>query len=496
MKFNRIYILLLAFAGFACEPDLIDERVKPSSGDLDFSNYIAVGNSLTAGFSDGGLYREAQLVSYPAILASKFSLAGGGAFNQPLLNEGTKGLAYESDGTVITPLFVESFTNGRPDIEKDTLTMAEGTASFAPTTGVTSLNNLGVPGIRVIDIDLPQFSNPGTPAQLNPYFLRMLLGTGKAPGTTYLKVIEDSNPTFFTNWIGNNDVLGYATSGGVEEGTGSPAGTYKGAITPVSVFELKYKALIEALTANGSKGVLITIPNVTDIPYFTTVPYNAVVISSTSANAAATIAQLNGGIAKVNAGIKQWNGGVDLQGFPSSFKQDTLTPYVLDTPHPILVFDEESANTPNMPNSIKLREATTNDLILLTAQSQLGKSIGVSPGAPLPDGFFLNPAEQRRIANAVTAFNNIIRTEARSKGLALWDANAFFADFVKNGFVTPNVRLGASFFTGGAFSLDGVHATPRGYALVAQKILETTARHYSTVLPDVRIQEYRTVNLP
>ncbi len=486
MKFNRIYILLLAFAGFACEPDLSDETVKPSKGDLDFSNYIAVGNSLTAGFADGGLYRNAQLTSYPAILSSKFSLAGGGTFNQPLLNEGTKGLAYESDGTAITPLYVKSFTNRRPDITKDTLTVAEAQASFAPTSGVTSLNNLGVPGIRVIDIDLPQFSDPGTPAQLNPYFLRMLLGTGKAPGTTYLDVVKASNPTFFTNWMGNNDVLGYATSGGVQEGTAG--GTYRGAITPTSIFELKYKALIDALTDNGAKGVVVTVPNVTDIPYFTTVPNGTPIPAD-------NVAALNAGYAQFNGLVAGWNSFA-----PASQQRPSISPFVAGQFHQFVIIDE---TLPDAAVSVpgvgvvtipKYREATPTELVLLPAAGAVGAGKGLA--TQLEDGDVLTDAEQRRIANAVTAFNNIIRTEASNKGLAVWDANAFFSDFVKNGFVTPNVRLGASFFTGGAFSLDGVHATPRGYALVAQKILDTIEKEYAVVLPAIRIQEYRTINLP
>ncbi|MFT5913608.1 MAG: lysophospholipase L1-like esterase [Bacteroidia bacterium] len=458
MKFNRIYILLLAFAGFACEPDLIDERVKPSSGDADFSNYVAVGNSLTAGYADGGLYLEAQQQSYPSILASKFSLAGGGEFKQPLTTEnGIEGY-----------LSIASFSStGTPNITRIT------PGAFDPATG-GPFNNIGVPGIRVLDIDIAGYGNPAA----NPYFARILLGTGQALTTTYLDVVTASNPTFFTNWMGNNDVLGYATSGGIEEGTGSPAGSYIGAITPVAAFEFKYKALITALTANGAKGAVATIPNVTDIPYFTTAA-NLLRGNGVPLDSFPLSPQLAGGLNAIYAA-----NGYTWDGEPFVAGMNTFA--VVTQGKVVKKLDPE------------------NDLILLPITAIAGQfATGLGTGVaatfsakPIPDQFVLDAEEVARAKKAVSAYNNIIKAEARNKGLALWDANAFFADFVKNGFVTSNVTLSASFISGGAFSLDGVHATPRGYALVAQKFLDAIEAKYSTVLPEVRIQEYRTVNLP
>jgi hypothetical protein len=46
-----------------------------------------VGNSLTAGYADGGLYLEGQQNSYPSIIAKQMALVGGGKFTQPLFTE-------------------------------------------------------------------------------------------------------------------------------------------------------------------------------------------------------------------------------------------------------------------------------------------------------------------------------------------------------------------------------------------------------------------------
>jgi len=70
----------------------------------------------------------------------------------------------------------------------------------------------------------------------------------------------EQNPTFITCWIGNNDVLGYATSGG------------EGAPTPVADFERDYRILIDSLSSTGASIVTANIPDVTAIPFFSSIP--------------------------------------------------------------------------------------------------------------------------------------------------------------------------------------------------------------------------------
>jgi len=82
MKNFKLYILSGLLFAAACKPDI--HNPKPSNGTANFSRFIAVGNSLTAGYSNGGLYLEGQENSYPAIMATQMKSVGGGAFNQPL----------------------------------------------------------------------------------------------------------------------------------------------------------------------------------------------------------------------------------------------------------------------------------------------------------------------------------------------------------------------------------------------------------------------------
>ena len=120
------------------------------------------------------------------------------------------------------------------------------------------------------------------------------------PNASILEDVLAQDPTFFTLWIGNNDVLSYATSGGLGiDQTGNPDPTTYGSndITDPTVFAGIYATINNALTANGSKGVIINIPYVTSIPYFTTINYNPVPLN------AAPAAAVNQGYVPYNDGL-------------------------------------------------------------------------------------------------------------------------------------------------------------------------------------------------
>ncbi len=85
MKNKFIYLSLLAAGLIACEPEF-DNEVSNSSysaGDANFTSYVAIGNSLTAGYMDGTVSRVSQSYSFPNLLSQQFAVVGGGAFTQP-----------------------------------------------------------------------------------------------------------------------------------------------------------------------------------------------------------------------------------------------------------------------------------------------------------------------------------------------------------------------------------------------------------------------------
>ncbi|MGB0391681.1 MAG: G-D-S-L family lipolytic protein, partial [Salibacteraceae bacterium] len=81
MKKNLAIILVSTLAIVSCKPEF--DEVTISGGTADFSNYVAIGNSLTAGYADNALYTSGQENSYPMILSTQMGLSTGNTFNQP-----------------------------------------------------------------------------------------------------------------------------------------------------------------------------------------------------------------------------------------------------------------------------------------------------------------------------------------------------------------------------------------------------------------------------
>lgn len=426
----RLYLGIASMAVLAasCKPE-ISRELEPSKGNVDFSKYIAVGNSLTAGFADGGLYLEGQQVAFPNLLAEKMKTHGGGEFLTPFFTEA------QSNGSGY--LRLKSLENGRPVTESVTDKLAyTGTGVLAKYTG--EINNFGIPGMRL------DHSGIGLVSAGNMYFAR-LLAEGDVGRKSYQEFVSNRNHTFFSFWLGNNDVLGYATNGAVDD---NPTGTT--ALTPVATFRAVYTQFINQLTANGQKGVVATIPDVTSIPFFTTVTRQAI-LDAASALAGTTI--------------------------------------------------------PNVVIATKTgpRAATDNDLFILPfsslAPSLLGKPnasgipYGFDPRNPIEDKYVLDAQEAASIKSHITELNKVITAIANQKNLAIADANKMLSR-LKTGIMYNGIGASSAFITGNAFSLDGVHLTPMGNAIMANLIIDAINAKYGTKLEKVDASNYRGVKMP
>ena len=99
-NYKYIGLFLLSLGFISCDVDntleAISDTVVPdvqlTAGSVDFSKYVAVGASFTAGYTDGSMFKAAQENSFPNILAAKFANVGGGSFIQPLMNDNIGGL--------------------------------------------------------------------------------------------------------------------------------------------------------------------------------------------------------------------------------------------------------------------------------------------------------------------------------------------------------------------------------------------------------------------
>ncbi len=437
---------------------------------IDFSTYVAVGASFTAGFTDGAVFIKGQENSFPNILATKFTMANPNlVFNQPLMNDNIGGMV-SGNTTVLEPRFYFDSTTGAPT----RLSSAPTTQIGLPASNASSFHNLGVPGAKSFHFLAPGYGDPAglavIPQTANPYFVRM------APTqATLLAEAVSKTPTFFTlSEVGGNDVLGYATNGGTLD-----------VITPKATFEGAFTAIIDQLTAGDAKGVLANVPYVTDLPYFTAVPYNAIPLDAATATAANEgFAAYNGGIQLAFAGLVAANVMTQEQADAEIAKR-TIT--FNEGQNAIVILDENLTDLTGInPALVNIRQATAQDLILLTSRPILGQPSEADPtkingvSAPLEDKWVLTSDEVTEIKTATDEYNTIISNAATAKGLAFVDFKKILQDASSTGLVFDNYILNTTFAVGGLVSLDGIHLTSRGYALMANKMLEAIDATYGS----------------
>jgi hypothetical protein len=80
----------------------------------------------------------------------------------------------------------------------------------------------------------------------------------------------------------------------------------------------------------------------------------------------------------------------------------------------------------------------------------------------------------------------VIAAQAGAANATLVDINALFTQVASNG-LTVNGYTGTTAFLGGFFSLDGIHPTNTGYAVVANKFIDTMNSSLKTTIPDVAL---------
>lgn len=437
---KKLLFFIVSLALFtACEPKI--DELQVDKGSANFTTVVAVGNSMMAGYADGALYNSGQKSSIPNLIAGQLQLAGAGKFVQPVVN---------SEFGVLYPGAKPKYILGYPTdcMGKTTLgpVLSDGTMEPLAPVGYP-VHNLGIPGAKSFHMLVNGY------AAFNPFYYRFATNPANAP----LQEIAPLNATFFTLWLGDNDVLSYAITGGVGD-----------TITGTTIFQQAMGAVVTTLTANGAKGVVANIPDITTIPFFTTVPYNGLKLDSALA-------------AQVNAAMKLFQ-----------------LPFVYNVGNnPFLVAD------PTSPHPLfKVRQMQPGELVLLSVPQDSLKCGGwgiISPHTltptPIPTQYVLTADEVSKIKAATEGYNAILKGLADSKGLALVDMNAKMKELQK-GIVWDGVKMNATFVTGGAFSLDGIHLNPRGSAVAANYFIDAINAKYGSTIPWVDVTKYNGVIFP
>ena len=502
---NFKWLLLASLTIVACDnsddtdPVYNSSDGKPlTSGEADFSKYVALGDSFAAGFSDGALFIEGQKGAYPNLLAEQFATVGGGDFTTPFMNDNNGGLLF---GGIFNPSFgPRLYFNGTTPV----------TVTDLPTTDVANhlsgtFSNLGVPGAKSYHLLAPGYGSPAglttVPPTANPYYVRFASSTSSS-------VIDDAmaqSPTFFSLWIGGNDELGYATAGG--DATVNP-------LTPPANFEGAYNALVARLVSGGAKGVVANLPSVVTLPHFHVIQYNQLTQANLTVDGVSQVAALNAQLYGPLHNALAFLGQGDRINLLSTTGNN-----------PMLMVDE---NLPNLSAQLtavlngggldittatvmgqifgQARQTLPTDLICLSASARIGKAPstaidGVSSPSPslsqlgvtfpLPDRYVLLPSEVSEIQTATEAYNATIQAAATANNLAYVDAKEVMRKLTEGGITANGFTLTANFVTGGAFSLDGIHPSPRGYALIANEFIKAINAKYGSNMKAKDLGKYR-----
>ncbi|MCX6138373.1 MAG: SGNH/GDSL hydrolase family protein [Ignavibacteriales bacterium] len=461
---SLLAILMLLLSGCT---DSAPDGPKASLGSVTVNKYVAIGNSLSAGYQSNGLYESAQKYSFPNLIAGQLTAAGAGIgkFEQPIYSDpGTpdpltgKAARYEIislTGPVIGP---------------------KGLTAGAPTNSALArpYDNMGIPGAVIYDfLDTTNVATKALPPpqRSNPLF-QLVLRSQAAFGRSVYTQAKAQHPDLVTFWLGNNDVLGFATSGGT-----SPA-----APTDAATFAFLYGQALDSLRAGlpNAKIVVANIPDVKAIPFFNTVgPKMAAAIPA----AYYLRYQKHGVTGASYDSTKLTEAGAPLVCL-------TASPYASLLGQPTGAWYRYVAQIKSVPLSALMGS-------LAAVGIDTTKPFGFDPRNPFPDALVLDAGEQQTAAAATSAFNGTIAAKVAAKGCALADMNGFFTMIkTQGGIVANGETFTADYISGGLFSLDGVHPSSKGAGIVANKFIETMNASFGMSIPFVNITSLPGIPAP
>ena len=218
-----------ALAGCAKDPELVLAPEPAASANAAFmARWVAIGNSITAGYQSGGIAEATQRAAYPALISRALGLSYSGPY---VTGGGCSPMTSTIDA------FVSATGAG---------TVTRPSALCARTGTSTLLNNVAVPGANSANVT----NRPGSSG--NP-LTTLILG-----GRTQVELAAEAQPTFVSVWIGNNDVLGAALQGDTARAT------------PLATFQANYDLVLAGLAntpaAREQRGLLVGVVDVTNVP--------------------------------------------------------------------------------------------------------------------------------------------------------------------------------------------------------------------------------------
>ncbi|MEN9302483.1 MAG: hypothetical protein RL264_912 [Bacteroidota bacterium] len=434
MKKITAYIALVGVAMgiVACKPKY--KTPDYSKGEMNPTTFVMIGGGHAAGYMDDGLTYEGQQTSVAKLIADQLKFVGGGDFKQSLVDQNSIGISLLG----LSPLKMGYKTDcqGVTSLSPVRVAMSSGDMGIWSDNAANGpFNNFSIPGLQLADLWSATVYNS------NPFYKR--IGSSSTLGISSLM---QANPTFFSVFLGLEEALVYAKSGG----------TVSTFLTD-NEFETKYTELVDLLTANGAKGALATIPDVTQMPYFTTIPWNGLNLDSANAATLTNVFNQIGFTFEIGA-------------------------------NPFMIVDPDA-------NQFAVRQIAANEKLLLSIPLDSVKCHKLGVLYPFRNEFVLNNDEIQILNDKVNAYNAIIRQIAQNKGLAIVETNDFVSKLT-SGFLYNGVALNAKFVTGGSYSLDGIYFNARGNGLFANEFIKAINKKYKSTIPQVDANKFSATKFP
>lgn len=435
MKLFTATLIITTFL-FSCQKEDDLDRL----GELDFSRLAAAGGRMMSGYHDGALYAKGQENSLPNLIFNTIQENGGGSFTVPLITE--------PNGIGINPKPWTSIYQSKSNL--DMRSDCEGVQSLGPVKTLYQSTNfsdleqstLNVNGqyqcapFATLDRMLnPDFSLSYANGNKFPYYHRMASNPGSS---TMIGELIDYNPSFLMGWFGMEEVTSYAQTGGTS-----------GTLTNPVVFEKRMDSVLSIMAANGTKGVLLNIPDVKELPYFGLVQWNGANLDSTQA--------------------------ADLNSLYTASNATHINFIVGDNP-----FICEDSDAPQ-----GIRHFKSGELLMLTSPLDSMKcSLYGLFGRYFKDMYFLSLDEVAELDATSQAYNKTIAKLAEKYDFALFDAHTFYQT-VNMGVMSDGVGVDFEFVSGGFVGLDGIYPNQKGNALLSNGVIEAINSHYGTYIPNV-----------
>ena len=441
-----IFFTIIAFISCNDYSELETPVKDKISGSANFARYVSLGNSITAGYQSGALYESAQIYSYANLLAKQV----GTDFEMPLVSD-------------------PGYGGGRIEIQSmSPFTLYTNTSSGSPLNYNYSspYNNLGVPGALTYDILFAKssttcasyvFSNSP-----NPYFDLILRNNSLNLGSPLEQALAQA-PTFISLWIGNNDVLGYATSGGTSPSSPTDFESFKQLYGGIA------QGLAQYISQSGAHAVVANIPSITAIPFFTTV--GPQIAQSTQIPWSQLV-----------LGFVYQRSGETGVGSGSASANDLASGKILVT--------LKGSTYAALLGKSTGQFYRDNGYTTLPAGIDTTMPFGFHPQNPFPNALVLDDDEISIANNAVANFNGYISSLAQNFNFGLVDINSFFNQIKQNdaaGTSIDGITFRTTYVTGGLFSLDGVHPTNQAHAIIANEFIKVINSKFGANIPSVDV---------